>query len=105
MRGMCVACCPSTAASLAETVERLKGERRQLLQHLQEANAQIMDLHDELGPAILKGSTSPSRTSRLSALRASVAGSGAGGGSSSPGAAAAASAAAAADLGRREGVY
>jgi hypothetical protein len=70
-----------------------------------------MDLHDELGPAILRGSTSPSRASRLSALRASVAGAAGGGGgggsrsepgvgqhSSEPGAAAAAG-----DLGRREG--
>jgi hypothetical protein len=65
-------------------------ERRQLLQHLQDANEQIMDLHDELGPAIFKGCASPTRTNRRSGVRAAARES-------------AAAAAASADLGRPNG--
>lgn len=88
------------AGELASTVERLKLERRQLLQHLQDANTQICDLHQELGPAVLKGccaSSSPSRAGRraTSAARAAAAC-----GKESE---ALAAAAATADLGRADG--
>lgn len=81
-------------------MERLKLERRQLLQHLQDANTQICDLHQELGPAVLKGccaSSSPSRAGRraTSAARAAAAC-----GKESE---ALAAAAATADLGRADG--
>jgi outer membrane murein-binding lipoprotein Lpp len=90
-----------TSDGLASEVARLQSERRQLVTHLQDANEQIVDLHDELGPAILRGCCSPSRTSRLSSVRAAAAAA----------AAAAASGedawrsqkAAASDLGRQEG--
>lgn len=73
-------------------MERLKLERRQLLQHLQDANAQICDLHQELGPAVLKGcASSPNRAGRASAARAAACQEGE------------ALAVAAADLGRADG--
>jgi hypothetical protein len=64
---------PSQTDDLASEVARLQSERRQLLAHLQDANEQIVDLHDELGPAIIRGCCSPSRTSRLSSVRAAAA--------------------------------
>lgn len=123
----------SLVDALAGRVDRLKLERRQLLEHLQDANDQITDLHDELGPAILRGSSlivnssagggrkgggslSPGRASRLQAAlqratAAAVSGSceagadkdASGGGGDDGDEAAAGAAAAAADLGRQEG--
>lgn len=87
--------CPA-AADLAAKVERLQTERRQLLQHLQDANEQILDLHDELGPALLRGASSPGRASRLSSVKAAAA---------AADAQENASVAAAADLGRGRGAH
>jgi hypothetical protein len=53
-------------------VARLRQERQQLLQRLLEANEQISDLHDELGPALLRGSPTRTRPSSAAA-RASAA--------------------------------
>jgi hypothetical protein len=50
----------------------LRQERQQLLQRLLEANEQISDLHDELGPALLRGSPTRTRPSSAAA-RASAA--------------------------------
>ncbi|KAF6262695.1 hypothetical protein COO60DRAFT_1458451 [Scenedesmus sp. NREL 46B-D3] len=61
------------AEELGALVDRLRQERQQLLQRLLEANEQISGLHDELGPALLRGSPIRVRPSssaaRASALR------------------------------------
>jgi hypothetical protein len=61
----------SAADELVLLVNRLRQERQQLLQRLLEANEQISDLHNELGPALMRGS--PTRARPSSAARASAA--------------------------------
>ncbi|WIA17583.1 hypothetical protein OEZ85_014408 [Tetradesmus obliquus] len=57
---------------LVSLVARLRQERQHLLQRLLEANEQISDLHDEMGPALLRGSPTRIRPSSAAA-RASAA--------------------------------
>lgn len=59
----------TSAEALAAEVDRLRQERQQLLQRLLEANEQITDLHDELGPAILRGSPTRRGSSMVRASR------------------------------------
>ncbi|WIA37803.1 hypothetical protein OEZ86_014668 [Tetradesmus obliquus] len=57
---------------LVSLVALLRQERQHLLQRLLEANEQISDLHDEMGPALLRGSPTRNRPSSAAA-RASAA--------------------------------